>query len=605
MMSGNDGHGSQDAETISESELLRSQRDVNEQLVLSMLRAHEDAAATETELRNERRASLRMLADAMPLLAWYANPNGYVHWYNQRWVEYTGMSIDEQKGSKWQIVHDPNDLPRILTKWNAALESGEVWEDEFRLRRRDGSLRWFLSRAVPLRDIEGQIVRWFGTHIDIDDQKRAEKAVGRGTMLATLAAKVGRAFTRGGPLREILDRCCSCIVRYLDGAVARIWTVDDSGTVLELQASAGMHAPLAHLDGAHSRIHIGDQEIGWIAATREPLIADNVSADSGMIDSEWALGAGPIAVAGYPLVVAGQLVGVLAMSAHRSMGAEVLVELASITDTIAIGIARAREEEKRGLLLASERETRKDAEAANRIKDEFLATMSHELRTPLNAILGWSSLLRREQQNEKNTDYALASIERNARAQAQIIDDLLDVSNIINGKLRLDMHRVDINAIALAAVDVVRQAADAKRVRLVVDLAPEEGALVGDPDRLQQIIWNLLSNAVKFTPPEGSVTLRVQPVESTVRITVRDTGSGIALEHLRLIFERFRQVDNSITRSHGGLGLGLAIVRHLSELHGGTAAVESGGKGLGATFTVNLPLRAVPDATDEAGRAPR
>jgi len=253
------------------------------------------------------------------------------------------------------------------------------------------------------------------------------------------------------------------------------------------------------------------------------------------------------------------------------------------------------------LLRDAEQQARKDAEAANRLKDEFLATMSHELRTPLNAILGWASILRRGARDTEGLERGLATIERNALAQARLIDDVLDVSRIISGKLRLDIRRVDLIAIANAAADVVRPAAAARRVRLSVDHGSEPTIdLVGDADRLQQVVWNLLSNAVKFTPSEGSVTLRIERSGSAVRLIVRDTGSGIAAEHLPFIFERFRQVDSSTTRKYGGLGLGLAIVRHLVELHGGSVSAESKGLGHGATFSVELPVRALHNEPPEA-----
>ncbi|HEY2734341.1 MAG TPA: response regulator, partial [Polyangiales bacterium] len=253
-------------------------------------------------------------------------------------------------------------------------------------------------------------------------------------------------------------------------------------------------------------------------------------------------------------------------------------------------------------LRAAEEQARQDAEAANRLKDEFLATMSHELRTPLNAILGWASLLQRGVHDGDSTRRALATIERNAKTQARLIEDVLDVSRIISGKLRLDMRRVDTSAVARAALDVVRPAAEAKRVQLIVDLAPADGVeLIADADRLQQVLWNLLSNAVKFTPADGTVALRVERHGSAARFVVRDTGPGIAREHLPFVFERFRQIDSSIARKHGGLGLGLAIVRHLVELHGGSVSAESAGPGQGSTFTVNLPIRAVHEASSATG----
>jgi signal transduction histidine kinase len=243
---------------------------------------------------------------------------------------------------------------------------------------------------------------------------------------------------------------------------------------------------------------------------------------------------------------------------------------------------------------------RESAEATNRIKDEFLATMGHELRTPLNAILGWSALLRRGTDDKKSIDRGLATIERNAKTQARLVEDILDVSRIISGKLRLDMRRVDLNAIARAAIDVVRPGADAKGVVLLLDLVEPDGVeLVADADRLQQVVWNLLSNAIRFTPSGGTVSLHVERVDGKGRFVVRDTGAGIGSEHLPFVFERFRQVDSSTTRKYGGLGLGLAIVRHLVELHGGVVHAESAGLGAGTTFTVDLPIRAVHDARSD------
>jgi PAS domain S-box-containing protein len=246
-----------------------------------------------------------------------------------------------------------------------------------------------------------------------------------------------------------------------------------------------------------------------------------------------------------------------------------------------------------------------DAERTSRAKDEFLATMSHELRTPLNAMLGWARILKARGVDEKRLEHGLTVIERNAETQARLVSDLLDVSRIISGKLRLTVRKVPVAAIVLSAMDVVRQAADAKGVQMTADLDPDLGSIAGDPDRLQQIVWNLLANAVKFTPARGSVFVSAAREDSIVCIRVTDNGAGIAPEHLPVIFERFQQVDSSTTRVHGGLGLGLAIVRHLTEAHGGTVTAASEGLGKGATFTVNLPLRAVfIDVDDDATGGP-
>ncbi|MFB2934418.1 ATP-binding protein [Aerosakkonemataceae cyanobacterium BLCC-F154] len=247
---------------------------------------------------------------------------------------------------------------------------------------------------------------------------------------------------------------------------------------------------------------------------------------------------------------------------------------------------------------------REEAEAANRIKDEFLAVLSHELRTPLNPILGWSKLLRSGRLDATKTNYALETIERNAKLQTQLIEDLLDVSRILQGKLNLQMLVVDLAWTINAALETVRLAAQAKSIQIEVLLDPIDGKVLGDAGRLQQVVWNLVSNAVKFTPEKGRIKIRLQQVEknknnyqdsdssvqSYAQITVSDTGKGISPQFLPHVFEYFRQADSTTTRTFGGLGLGLAIVRHLVELHGGTVRADSPGEGQGATFTVQLPL---------------
>jgi signal transduction histidine kinase len=262
----------------------------------------------------------------------------------------------------------------------------------------------------------------------------------------------------------------------------------------------------------------------------------------------------------------------------------------------------ADEEKKR--LLEREKAFRNEAERASRLKDEFLATLSHELRTPLNAILGWSQVLTRSKGNGASLEEGLAAIERNARSQAALISDLLDMSRIISGKVRIEMQPVDPGHVVQAALDTVRPSADAKGVKMRVDLDPLAGPITGDPSRLQQVIWNLLTNAIKFTPRDGRITIHVQHVESGVEIIVADTGQGIEPEFLPHVFERFRQADASSTRAHGGLGLGLSIVKQLVEMHGGRVSARSEGKGAGAAFTVWLPLVIAPAVAESAPGAP-
>jgi PAS domain S-box-containing protein len=251
---------------------------------------------------------------------------------------------------------------------------------------------------------------------------------------------------------------------------------------------------------------------------------------------------------------------------------------------------RKNTEAKLAQLLIRERTARADAEQANRLKDEFLATLSHELRTPLNAVIGWSRILKAGRLDDESSGHAIQVIERNAWAQKQIIEDILDVSRVITGKLQLHLGPVNLVAVASAALDAVRPALEVKDIRVETHFQSDMKVIAGDGDRLQQVVWNLLSNASKFTPVGGTIGVRITQDETYAEIEVRDTGPGIAVEFLPHVFERFRQADGSTTRTHGGLGLGLAIVRHLVELHGGLIAAENVSPGSGAIFTVKLPL---------------
>lgn len=263
---------------------------------------------------------------------------------------------------------------------------------------------------------------------------------------------------------------------------------------------------------------------------------------------------------------------------------------------------RRRAEEERKHLLDSERSARAAAERLSAMKDEFLATLSHELRTPLSAILGWSHVLKNRPVEEAELRRALDAIERSARAQARLIEDLLDMNRITSGKVRLDIQPLQPVDIVEAAIDTIRPAADAKGIRVEKILDPATGPISGDPNRLQQVMWNLLSNALKFTPKDGKVQVVLERVNSHIEISVADTGIGIRPEFLPLVFDRFRQADASTTRTQSGLGLGLSIVKHLVELHGGSVSISSPGEGCGTTLTLQLPL---PVARRKTGREER
>lgn len=265
-------------------------------------------------------------------------------------------------------------------------------------------------------------------------------------------------------------------------------------------------------------------------------------------------------------------------------------QIVSVLSLVLDVTSRELAEAERARALVREREAREEAERADRLKDEFLATLSHELRTPLTSVLGWATLIRSGDIDEANYAIALETIERNARLQARLIDDLLDVSRIITGNLHLELRPIDLAPVLEAARDAVRPAAEAKGIQLHTSFRNTACMIKGDSNRLRQVVWNLLLNAIKFTPRSGRVTADLRCADSSVVLTVSDTGEGIDPDFLPHVFDRFRQAEGSISRRQGGLGLGLAVVRHLVELHGGNVRAESPGSGLGATFTVELPL---------------
>ena len=351
---------------------------------------------------------------------WTANAEGILLDVNQRWSVFTGLTLAQAQLAGWEAVVHPDDVAILNQQWTIAQQNGTYYQAEGRIRRTDGTYRWHLHQAVPMKNEQGQVIKWFGTATDIEEQKQLEQ--------------------------------------------------------------------------------------------------------------------------------------------HRDR------------------------------LLQQEQAARAEAERANRVKDEFLAIVSHELRSPLNPILGWSTLLQTKKLDQAKTTQALSTIERNAKLQAELIEDLLDISRILRGKLSLNIRPVDLASTIQGAMETVRLAAQAKSIQIYIVLEPDIGLVSGDSSRLQQVFWNLLSNAIKFTLQGGRVDIRLERLDSVAQITVSDTGKGIHPDFLPHVFDYFRQEDSATTRKFGGLGLGLAIVRHLVELHGGIVQVESPGEGHGATFTVRLPL---------------
>jgi PAS domain S-box-containing protein len=470
-------------------------------------------------------------------------------------------------------------------------------EQEWDVVRKDGSVFPALISMTALRDQNGEVTGYIAIVSDITVRRREETLQQRFGRQAALRADVSVALTdNDATLTSMLERCAQAVVDHLDAAFARIWLLNEREQMLELQASAGVYT---HTDGQYARVPVGQTKIGLIAERKTPHLTNDVAGDPLVDDREWARREGMVAFAGYPLMAGDRVIGVLATFAKHVLEPDKLNALAAVADTIVQGVERREVEAQRTAVLEREKEARKLAEEASRLKDDFLAMISHELRAPLTAILGWAQMLRSGSLDRASAERALLTIERNAKSQAHLVGDLLDASRIATGMLSLENRPVELMGIVEAAVDAVRPSVEAKSLRMQIVLEPWVGPFNGDVERLKQVVWNLLSNAIKFTPQGGLIEVRLERLESKALLIVSDTGQGIDPEFLPNIFDRFRQADSSSKRPQGGLGLGLAIVKHIVELHGGAIYAYSRGAGQGSDFMVTLPL-AVQSANGEA-----
>ncbi|AFY46164.1 PAS domain S-box [Nostoc sp. PCC 7524] len=411
-------------------------------------------------------------------------------------------------------------------------------------------------------------------------KQAAEMAVSRTARLQSITSALSEALTP----QQVADVIVNQGIAALGASGGSVVLIEGDS---ELKILEAVGYPQSVRENWASFPITANVPIAVAARTKEPIFLANteILADQYPEIANIPALTGNCAFACIPLIVEQQTIGVLALSfaTTQIFTAEDQRFMLTLAQQCAQAIARAQ-------LYEAERNARAAAESANRIKDEFLTVLSHELRTPLNPILGWAKLLRTRKHNEATIIQALETIERNAKLQTQLIDDLLDVSRILRGKLQLNIRAVDLRTTITAALETVRLAAEAKSIEMITCLDAPVGQVMGDSDRLQQVVWNLLSNAVKFTPPNGQVQVTLEQVGLEAQIQVIDTGKGITPEFLPHVFEYFRQADSKTTRIFGGLGLGLAIVRHFVELHGGTVQAESAGDEQGATFTVKLPL---------------
>jgi signal transduction histidine kinase/integral membrane sensor domain MASE1/CheY-like chemotaxis protein len=408
---------------------------------------------------------------------------------------------------------------------------------------------------------------------------------------------IGQTLAETSSLDEATPRILRTICKTLDWDLGNIWKMDPASGDLVFVASwskPGTHAPGFLEMTRASRFGPGIGLPGRVWTTGAPAWIRDVAEDGNFPRAGIATREGLHSAFGFPITLGADVPAVIEFfsSEIRRPDAELLRMFGAIGSHIGQFLERRRVEEERADLLVRERNARTAAEAADRLKDEFLATVSHELRTPLNAIVGWATLLTSGSLDEARARAAVQTIKRNADMQAKIVDDILDVSRIITGKLGLQIETVDLPFVVRAAVDAIRPAADAKGIELAVTVEPAVQPISGDAQRLQQVFWNLLTNAVKFTPRGGRVSVALSRTGDEIDMAVVDTGMGVKPDFLPYVFDRFRQHDSSTTRAHGGIGLGLAIVRHIVELHGGWVAAANNADGKGARFSVTLPIRA-------------
>jgi PAS domain S-box-containing protein len=551
-------------------------------------RAEERAAGLAAAVQlNELR--YRTLVEATPVqqAVWTATPDGRIDW-SDAWLTIAGETpADLEGGGGMRVVH-ADDAARTWALWKQAVAEEKPYEDEIRVCVSDGNWRWFAVRGVPVR-VDGAIAEWVGIIADIDERKRHEQ---QSAFLNRASELLASSLDYDKTLRTLARLCVPALgdwcaihlatvgtdyervaVEHVDPAKVRFVEQIDQRT-----RPAPEHDPIAQVIKS-GQSHIVEQ------VTEEMLVA--LSTNTEQLEAVRKLGFRSWIVA--PMTTGGRTLGTLTVvhgESGRSYAEADVPFFEDVARRAATAIENARLFETAG--------------AANRAKDEFLATLSHELRTPLTAITGWAHMLQVGIGDEQTTRLAIDTIVRSARTQAELIDDLLDLSRVVAGTLHLTVATVDLGAIVEDVLVAARPAADAKGLTLQLEDATPAALVRGDERRLRQIVWNLVSNAVKFTEPDGSIRIVLSLHDRNARLEVIDTGRGIAPSFLPHVWDRFRQADSSTSRQYGGLGLGLSVVRHLTELHGGTATVESEGEGRGARFTVEIPLARLDSAAASA-----
>jgi PAS domain S-box-containing protein len=603
------------------TEQVKRQAELMRQLQEREHRTQLAAATDQLEAETKRNRFFTLAIDMLAI----AGFDGHFKQLNPSWEKTLGFTDEELKAKPLiEFVH-VEDRASTEEQLHTLQTGASIAYFENRYRTKSGHWRWLGWTAAPFaeegliyifaRDLtERKVAEEERLHLIREQSARAaaEAAERRAAFLAEAGISLASSLDYHTTLARLVRLAvpfmadwCVLDVRDEDGAVRRV----------EVAHTDPAKEDLARQVMANSPEPEGENPQARVMRTREPFLAPECAEEmlAGLVHdppTRKALAAtGVCSMMVIPLVARG-----------RPLGALTFLSADSARNYGRLDLELAEELGRRAALAAdnawlyrSSQEARKTAERANRAKDEFLATLSHELRTPLTPILGWTVMLRSGTLDQAGMLRGLEVIERNVRAQTQLIEDLLDVSRIVTGKLRVEVRPIELIPVVEAGLDAVRPSAEAKEIQLDVNLEPIDSKVLGDPDRLQQVVWNLASNAVKFTPKGGRIEVKLARMNSHVQLSVRDNGKGISPDFLPYVFDRFRQADSTSTRKYGGLGLGLAIVRHLVELHGGTVNAESGGHEQGATFTVRLPLMeeraepARPPAPDakavEAGNA--
>jgi PAS domain S-box-containing protein len=520
--------------------------------------------------RKHAEQSLHAALDAMPQIVWSARPDGYLDYYNERWYEYTGFPRGQFGQAGWEPVLHPDDVERCVKTYFDCIREGRPYQIEHRFKdRKTGGYRWFLGRALPVRDEAGRIVRWIGTCTDIDDTKRAEERLRllweAATMLLTTDnpdAMLRDLFAKIGP-RLALD----CYLHY---------GVTDTGDALRLESCLGIPESASR---ALARLEIDQTICDTAASQRQPMHVIHVQqSDDPPVQLLRSLGIRVFTWS--PLLSAGRLLGTLSFASRTrdQFDAEEQTFLETLCHYITLAYERF------GLL--------NELKEADRRKDEFLATLAHELRNPLAPVRNAVQVIRLKGSEEPEVRWSRDVIDRQVAHLTRLVDDLLDITRITRDKLELRKERVELTEVIKAAVETSRPLIEQRGHELTVSLPPEPVYLSADLVRLAQVFMNLLTNAAKYTERGGRVWLTAKRQEGEILVQVKDTGVGIPAEKLPRLFELFFQVDPSLERAQGGLGIGLSLVRRLVELHGGTVKAQSAGLGEGSEFTVHLPILA-------------